>query len=88
MCVLCMCININASSYFEGLTRCELPKNSLEGTRRKLQTAQGNMAVTHKKKIRNIKVYSATATSAGGASIQLLYFSPGFTSYYYIQGNS
>ena len=35
---------------------------------------------SHIKKIRNIKVYSVTSTSAGGAFIQLLYFSPGFTS--------
>jgi hypothetical protein len=76
MCVLCMSTNINDSSYLEGLTRCELPKNTLEGTRRKLQTAQVKM----EEKIRNIKVYRVTATSAGGAFIQLLYFSPGFTS--------
>ena len=50
MCVLCMCININASSCLEGLTRCELPKNSLEGTRRKQQTAQ---VVSQTEKIRN-----------------------------------
>lgn len=35
---------------------------------------------SHTEKIRNIKVYSVTDTSAGGAFNQLLYFSPGFTS--------
>jgi len=35
---------------------------------------------SHTEKNRNIKIYSVTATSAGGAFVQLLYFSPSFTS--------
>jgi len=41
---------------------------------------QPNLRWQSTKEIRNIQVYSLTATSAGGAFIQLLYFSPGFTS--------
>lgn len=77
--MLCMCININAGSYIEGLARCELHKNSLEGTQWKLQTAPRQDGC-NTGKIQNIIVKSVTATSAGGAFIQLLHFNPGFTS--------